>query len=63
MRTEVGELNPGTTIEVSEDGIPEPQRTEPQRAEEKVACRWKGGRLCRAEALAYMPILRTNHVV
>jgi hypothetical protein len=37
--------------------------TDPQRTEEKVFCRWKGWRLCRAEALAYMPILRTNHVV
>jgi hypothetical protein len=29
----------------------------------KMSCRWKGWRLCRAEALDYMPILRTNHVV
>jgi hypothetical protein len=48
---------------VSEDTIPEPQRTEPQMAEDKASCRWRDQRLCRAEALAYMPILRTNHVV
>ena len=39
---------------------PEYQRTEPQRSEARRKVEVKRSR---AEALAYMPILRTNHVV